>query len=310
VTYLSDAFTRRSPADLDLLQGMDGTAAFSLFWIDIVRPLLETAGARRILQVGAYKGEHTALLLEYCNGFDGSIIVVEPFVTPELRKVIEGNRRCLLLEEKSHDAIPRIDTPIDVVVLNGDLNYYTVIGDLRALSDMAERIGEPFPTILTKSMSWPYARRDMYYDPDSIPPGSRHDYESMGMSPWSPGLGEHGINAPFFNARQEGGPANGVRTAVEDFIEESSEDLRLFTLPLNHGLGIIYRPGSAVTGFIDRMVSPPPALRLLLETVEIARLNDILLRLRPAPAPEDLPEEKTTMPRRIHRLLRQLLSGG
>lgn len=170
---------------------------------------------------------------------------------------------------------------------------------------MAERTGRDFPILITKSMSWPYARRDMYYDPEAMPPEACHEYERKGMSPWSLGLEEWAINAQFFNARQEGGPQNGVRTAVEDFIASSRVRLELFTLPINHGLGIIYRPDSPAADFIGRMLKPPPALEGLLETWEIARLNDIMRRLRPQQNKET---GRLTIVNRMHRIVRRIIS--
>jgi hypothetical protein len=37
----------------------------------------------------------------------------------------------------------------------------------------------------------------------------------------------------------EGGPRNGVLTAIEDFLDETQRDLVLFIVPGNAGLGII-----------------------------------------------------------------------
>src|SRR5439155_17071772 len=117
--------------------------------------------------------------------------------------------------------------------LNGDLNYYAVAGDLSAIADVAEPHLQPFPLVVTKSMSWPYARRDMYYDPDGVPAASRHRYARSGMTPWSPDLAPGLINSVFANALVEGGPRNGVRTAVEDFLRASALPLRLLALPTN-----------------------------------------------------------------------------
>jgi hypothetical protein len=283
--YLSPAFSPRSSDDLSFLKEIGGATAFSLFWIDIVKPLLDVMDAKYLLQIGAYKGDHTRLLLQYCKAAKGSLIVVEPFVLPELERILDESEYSILFSKKSHDALPQISTRVDAVLLNGDLNYHTVYGDLLAIADVARRTSGAFPTVILKSMSWPYARRDMYYDPESIPGENRHDYERMGMTPWSPGLVGRAINAPFFNACKEGGPRNGVLTAVEDFIHASPDPLRLFRLPINHGLGIIYSPESSVARYIDEMISPPPALHLFLETCEIARLNDIMESLRPVAVP-------------------------
>ncbi|MGV8081447.1 MAG: hypothetical protein AB2L22_15490 [Syntrophales bacterium] len=303
--YLSPAFSKQSEAEKAFLGEIGGATGFSLFWLDLVKPLLERTGARNLLQIGAYKGEHTRLLLEYCRTCEGFLTVVEPFVLPVLEEIMEGSVWGRLVAKKSHDAIPGIMDPMDAVLLNGDINYHAARMDLQDIAEMAERAGGEFPLIVLKSMSWPYARRDMYYDPESVPPEARHEYERMGMSPWSPGLEENAINAPFFNARQEGGPRNGVRTAVEDFIASSRVRLELFTLPINHGLGIIYRPDSPAADFIGRMLKPPPALEGLLETWEIARLNDIMHRLRPQQNGET---GRLTVVNRMHRIVRCIIS--
>lgn len=281
--YLSPAFSRRSDDDLDFLMRVNNSTAFSLFWPDVVRPLLERAEAKRLMQIGAYKGEHTRLLLQYCCGFGGSLVIIEPFVLPELEMVLKDSEGChVLYAAKSHEVLLSIQEPFDVVLLNGDINYYTVYEDLSRIGDIARKTNGIFPTVIIRSMSWPYARRDMYYDPESLSEDQKHASKQIGMTPWSDALQANAFNAPYYNACLEGGPRNGVLTAVEDFIESSPDPLRLFTLPINNGLGIIYRPGSDVADFIRDSLEPPPALRLLLETWEIARLNDILLNLQPS----------------------------
>lgn len=277
---LSSAFSERTDEEKEFLFNIDGTTGFSLFWIDVVRPLLHETKARYLLQIGAYKGEHTQHLLKYCQQVDGMLTIIEPVITPELEAILAGASHYKLIADKSVVAIPQVDSPVEVVLLNGDLNYYTAYGDLLAIEKLANSMAISFPTVIHKSTYWPYARRDMYYDPNSIPGSARHRAAQIGMTLWSSELREGMINAPFYNARIEGGSKNGVLTAVEDFINGSNEPLHLFTLPINHGLGIIYTDGSKVEAFIKNRLTPPPALRLLLETWEIARLNDIIRRLQ------------------------------
>ena len=57
--YLSPAFSKRTPEDLEFLRKIDGKTGFSLFWIDIVRPLLCEIKAKNLLEIGAGQGEHT-----------------------------------------------------------------------------------------------------------------------------------------------------------------------------------------------------------------------------------------------------------
>lgn len=116
--YLSPAFSKQSETEKAFLGEIDGTTGFSLFWLDLVKPLLERAGARNLLQIGAYKGEHTRLLLEYCRTCEGFLTVVEPFVLQELKEMMEGNVSGRLIAKKSHEAIPGIMDSVDVVLLN------------------------------------------------------------------------------------------------------------------------------------------------------------------------------------------------
>ncbi|MEI6155294.1 MAG: class I SAM-dependent methyltransferase [Deltaproteobacteria bacterium] len=279
-SYLSPAFTKHTNDELEFLHSLDGATGFSLFWIDITRPVLRAIEARHLLEIGADTGEHTYLLLQYCDEFDADLAVIEPFVKPSLQKITDTSNRVNLMAEKSLAAIPNINSPIDAVLLEGDLNYFSVYSDLLAIRDLSVRRGIPIPCCFFRSSSWPYARRDMYYDPDTMPPIQMHDYAPSGMTPWLQGLEEGMINFPFFNAKNEGGGRNGVLTAVEDFIKESGLPLGKFLLPINNGVGIIYLKGSQAEKFIETNLMPPPALYRFLETIELARLNEIVRRLK------------------------------
>jgi len=278
--YLSPAFTKHTHDELEFLRLLDGTVGFSLFWVDITRPLLRAIEAGHLLEIGADTGEHTHLLLQYCYEFNADLIVIEPFVKPSLQKIADSSNKVSLMAEKSMEAMPNINTPIDVVLLEGDLNYFSVYNDLIAIRDLSVRQGTPIPCCFFRSSSWPYARRDMYYDPDTVPIFQRHDYALSGMTPWSQVLEEGMINFPFFNAKKEGGERNGVLTAVEDFIKESGLPLGKFLLPINNGVGIIYLKGSQAEKFIETNLMFPPALYRFFETIELARLNEIVRRLK------------------------------
>lgn len=276
--YLSPAFSPRSDEEIAFLRTVDGTTGFRLFWADVVKPLLCEIGARRLLEVGGAQGDLTKMLLEYCEMCGGTLIVVEPAVTAALEAIVCRSSRVRLLAEKSAKAIPQLDRPLDAVMLEGDLNHAAVLGDLRSVADVSLRLDAPWPVVFVKNTSWPYARRDMYYDPEGTAPAVRHEHARSGMTPWSAALGE-GINAPFANARVEGGPRNGVLTAIEDFIAESSLPLRFVSIPVNHGLGVLWVEGSVADAFIQANLALPPLLRRFLETQEVARLNEILRRL-------------------------------
>lgn len=301
--YLSPAFTKRTDGELEFLRTVDGTTGFSLFWTDIVKPLLCELKAKHLVEVGAAKGNLTGLLLQYCDTFDATLITIEPVVTPALLEVVRSSSRVRLFAEKSQTALPRIEGPVDAALLEGDQNHHTVRNDLVTIERLSRRQDISFPVVFIKNTSWPYARRDMYYDPGGIPADARREYAQSGMTPWASELEDGMINYPFANARREGGPQNGVLTAVEDFLRDSSLPLRLFLLPVNHGLGIVYAEGSRAHEFIRTNLLPPPALRLFLETFELARLNDITRRLQ---APQAHARRPQGFRSRLGRLLRRL----
>jgi hypothetical protein len=80
----------------------------------------------------------------------------------------------------------------------------------------------------------------MYYDPDTVPEDSRQPWARAGIEPGREGLAENGgLNSSYCNAVSEGGPRNGVLTAIEDFLAESGEEISLTVLPVMYGLGIL-----------------------------------------------------------------------
>jgi hypothetical protein len=96
------------------------------------------------------------------------------------------------------------------------------------------------PLILAHDAGWPYGRRDLYYDPKTIPEGYRQPYAREGIAFGKSRLvGNRGMNLQMCNALQEGGPRNGVMTAVEDYLAQSSIDWHMVYIPLYFGLCIL-----------------------------------------------------------------------
>src|SRR5664279_1515283 len=117
---------------------------------------------------------------------------------------------------------------MDAALIDGDHNWYTVYNEMRLLAEGARRGGAPLPVMIMHDVLWPYGRRDLYYSPDQIPEEFRQPYAQKGMRPGGRKLLERGgLNPTMHNALEEGGPRNGVMTAVDDFVAEYDKPLRV-----------------------------------------------------------------------------------
>ena len=202
------------------------------FWASITRPVLDALEPRVAIEIGAETGAHTKLLVELLGQHGGELHCVDPApkFDPDVFRA-EYGERFTMHTDLSLDALGDVG-PADAVLIDGDHNWYTVINELRQVFDRAQAERKPSPVVFFHDIGWPYGRRDLYYLPETIPDSSRHPHARTGLSPDESGtLGSKGFNAHLENALQEGGEANGVLTAVEDFVRERDEPLTLVTLP-------------------------------------------------------------------------------
>jgi glycosyltransferase involved in cell wall biosynthesis len=224
------------------------------FWHNAVRPLLEAADARRILEIGAADGRHTTLLAAFCAEKGGELDVIDTVETEPVAGVRAAHPdRVRVHRGLSLKILPSLGA-FDAVLIDGDHNWYTVFHELKFL---AEKAGDaPFPLTLLHDVEWPFARRDMYYDPETIPPAYRKPHEHKGVMPDHPSLVSGGFNADLIIATEEGGERNGVLTAVEDFLKQTASPLSLRILSGMHGLGIVCD---------ERLLERRPDLRRLID---------------------------------------------
>jgi hypothetical protein len=209
------------------------------FFESFIVHLLRALRPRVVVEVGAERGDVTRPLLEWAGENDAIVHVIEPkprFDVDELTARHPGTLRLHL--SPSLRILPRIKRP-DLVLIDGDHNWHTVFGELRQLERRAERDKCPPPVVLLHDVEWPYARRDLYYEPAAIPARRRRPYKKAGLTPGSRGVVTPGLNSMLNNAVEEGGPQNGVLTAVEDFLDESRRKWLFTVVPGLHGLGIL-----------------------------------------------------------------------
>jgi hypothetical protein len=236
------------------------------FWDTIIEPILEATRPKSIVEIGSDEGLNTRNLLAFCESTDAVLHVVDPVPKYDVSEWQERyGRHFVFYRALSVDAIPSIGR-FDVVLVDGDHNWYTVRNELRLIEERSAELTQPFPLVMLHDIDWPYGRRDLYYDPDTIPEAHRKPFSRKGVKPGDKGvLEEGGLNRQYHKAVDEGGPSNGVLTAIEDFLNETEQELGWIRVPGFHGLGLLVpvrlRQNKALVEILDAWDLPPAVAR-------------------------------------------------
>jgi cephalosporin hydroxylase len=228
------AATVRVPGPL----GKGSRTMFPL-WDVAIAPVLHAAQVRRIVEIGAWRGETTERMLDDL-GPDAELDVIDP--APAFDPTGHEARfpgRYRFHRALSLDVIPTLG-PVDAALIDGDHNWYTVYNELRLLAEGARRHSSALPVLILHDVLWPYGRRDLYYAPEHVPAEFRQPWRRAGINLGMKALHRaKGLNPTMCNAEEEGGPRNGVMTALEDFLGEHGRPVRRVVLPIYFGLAII-----------------------------------------------------------------------
>jgi hypothetical protein len=219
---------------------------------ELMLPCLDAAGVRSIVEVGAFAGDLTRVLIAWAAQAGASVVAVDPMPQPDLVKLADQEPSLELVRETSIDALPHIPMP-DAIVIDGDHNWHTVTEELRLIAARCE--GQDLPLLLFHDVNWPHARRDDYYAAELIPADRRLPVagDSGGIFPGEPGL-RPGGGLPYpRSATTEGGPRNGVLTAVEDFAKTRT-DVRLVVVPSFFGFGLLWSTSAPYADEVARIV--------------------------------------------------------
>lgn len=268
---------------------------------EVMIPCMDVVSARSIVEVGAYAGDLTGLLLQWAKGANAQVSAVDPFPQKELVQLSEENAELDLVRETSLEALKHIAMP-DVMIIDGDHNYWTVSQELELIAARAE--GAELPLLMFHDVCWPHARRDDYYDPELIPQEYRQPYEEgAGLFPGIEGVREGGL--PYRSpAAREGGPRNGVLTAVEDFVE-AREGLQLAVVPAFYGLGVVWHADAPWAAAVAETLEPYDRNPMLerLESNRVAHLATSMLQM------SELGKERARIQRQ-RLLLQRLLDSS
>ncbi len=212
---------------------------------------LKRADARSVIEVGAYAGDVTKLLLDWGAGDSRRFVAIDPFPKPALKELADEHPELELIEESSLDALKQVDAA-DVVIIDGDHNYYTVSEELRRID---ERSDGALPLLLFHDVCWPHARRDSYFTPEAIPEEYRQPMlEGVGLFPGVSGDRPGGL--PYkWAAREEGGERNGVLTAIEEFARHLPGH-RLAVVPAFFGFGALWDLSAPYADALAELLDP------------------------------------------------------
>jgi hypothetical protein len=205
---------------------------------ELLLSCLDAAGARSVVEIGAFAGDLTRVLVAWAADSGAAVSAIDPAPQDDLVALDHGTDALALIRKTSFDALPEIPMP-DAIVIDGDHNYFTVREELRLIGERAP--GAALPLLLFHDVCWPHGRRDDYHDAGAIPPEARHPAADAngGLFPGDPGL-RTGGGLPYpRSAAHEGGPRNGVLTAIEDFVTDG-ERLRLVVVPVFFGFGVVW----------------------------------------------------------------------
>jgi hypothetical protein len=224
---------------------------------EFILPALELAGARRIVEIGSEYGTFTRELCNYAVRVDGRFASIDPKPQPAALEFVAANRvnpHFQFIQATSIEALSKLEAA-DAWIVDGDHNYHTVFSELQLIDRACG--GKPV-LIFEHDVCWPCGRRDMYYNPGTIPPASCHPYtHKEGVMPDNPGIvpgGFRGEGALAF-ATHEGGKANGVSTAIEDFVAKHP-CYRYEIIPAIFGLGIVYNADAPWAGKLSAHLQP------------------------------------------------------
>jgi hypothetical protein len=247
---------------------------------DLILTGLQIAGARTLVEIGAEHGGMSRLLADHAAAHDGHLTSIDPAPDPAFVAWAAAEPHVCHLGKPSLEVVQTL-TGIEAWLIDGDHNWFSVFHELTAIENACERDGVPMLAFV-HDIGWPAGRRDQYYAPERIPAAFRHPFAYDAgtvpdISTLLPGEGFRGHGA-FAFAMHEGGPRNGVLTAVDDFLAKSLASGREYgfaEIPAVFGLGVLFALDAPWSGRLANLLLPFHQ-NALLERLERNRLRNYL----------------------------------
>ena len=235
------------------------------------RRLMDALRITRIVEIGSEAGVNTQELLGYARGRGAELVTVDPAA---VRFPFDAEKEpCFTFFRETSAEFLAKPIPFEALFLDGDHNYETVLADLETLHSTRARTG--IKILFLHDVSWPWARRDIYYDPARVAHPHAFHAENT-ASPYvegSPGLPPAG----YMTADAEGGPRNGVLTAVEDFLG-SRTGWEFRRIPVLYGIGLLLcrenLDSEELSSLLD-LIGELDSHRELLSVLELNRVENL-----------------------------------
>lgn len=200
-----------------------------------VLPVARRRGWERICEIGSREGESIDFLRALPKA---QITIIDPCLDCDLQRKFGDSSVIEMKKGLSLEVLPHLQGSFDCILIDGDHNWYTVYNELKLIFERG--LLAPGGIIFLHDVDWPWARRDLYYQPETIPPSHRHLYGTGAIIRGERRLADGaGPFAGGSKALMEGGERNGVLTAVEDFLREQQGGYRFFRARVGSGLGIL-----------------------------------------------------------------------
>ena len=268
--------------------------SMTAFWV-VIQELLHITRPARLVEIGGDQGECTQKFCAWASPHHAHVHVIETQPADALKHIVKQYQFATLHVGLSLEVLPTLERAA-CFVIDGDHNYYTVYNELKLIT----QYNQP-DLILLHDIGWPWGHRDMYYDLNTIPDKYRNNpvtEPNLGFVPGHPGVfPEQGFRSHghFAFARVEGGPQNGVLTAVHDFLIENL-DYQLFTIDCVFGLGILVLKSapyySQIVTLLNRYTSNP--LISLLEQDRLRSFINALSKPQTVLSPAETPSNAQT----------------
>jgi hypothetical protein len=217
---------------------------------ELIFSVIDAASPRSLVEIGSETGGFTVQLVSWAKENGARLVTIDPSPDEAVRELSRAHVGThVLVLEKSPSALARCEKA-DLYLIDGDHNFSVVSRELELVSREA--------IVFLHDVGWPCARRDQYYSPADLPPGDVHPHTfDEGVRLDDPGTVPYGFRGEgaFAFATTEGGPRNGVLTAVESFLE-AHDGYDFYLVPAVFGLGVLVPRAHPAAGRIGELLRP------------------------------------------------------